>query len=205
MDTERLWVEAAKSVLERHAHPITQHEAVALVYGRAWRDIFEEMRRRWPDVCRAIEQVGALFEVEMERLKSRCDVPIHSSIALLKRLAEDHPVAVVSGSTRDYIEESMRLGSFERHVAFYLGTEDYPRGKPDPAPYALAAERFGLPPGECLAFEDSHAGVLSAKAAGLRVVGLRRPEAPAQDFSAADAVYADLAEFDLERFVREWA
>jgi len=197
VDTERLWVEAAETVLNRHGHPITHTEAVALVYGHGWRDIYDMMHERWPALCRTIEQTGRLLSEEVDSLKSQCDVRIHSSIALLKRLAASWPVAVVSGSTRGTIEECMRLGGFAEHVSFHLGTEDYAPGKPHPAPYRLAAERFGLPPAECLVFEDSSAGIISAKAAGMWAVALQRPEAPAQDLSAADAVYTDLADFRL--------
>jgi sugar-phosphatase len=39
-------------------------------------------------------------------------------------------------------------------------------GKPDPAPYLLAAERLGVAPGDCLVVEDAAAGLRSARAAG---------------------------------------
>ena len=42
-------------------------------------------------------------------------------------------------------------------------------GKPDPAPYLLAAKRLNVNPSECWAFEDSNAGMKSAIAAGCRV------------------------------------
>jgi mannitol-1-/sugar-/sorbitol-6-phosphatase len=48
------------------------------------------------------------------------------------------------------------------------------RGKPDPQPYLLAAERLGVLPSELLVFEDTDVGVAAAKAAGTRVVGLTR-------------------------------
>ncbi len=76
-----------------------------------------------------------------------------------------------------------------------VATEDTPRGKPDPAPYLLAAERLGVAPEACVAFEDSRAGVLSAKAAGMRVVALQRPGAPKQDLSDADEVLMELGDF----------
>lgn len=50
--------------------------------------------------------------------------------------------------------------------------DDVKRGKPDPEPYLLAAERLGVNPAQCLVIEDSINGVKSGKAAGCRVVGL---------------------------------
>lgn len=47
---------------------------------------------------------------------------------------------------------------------------DVSRGKPHPEPFLTAAARLGVEPGRCLAFEDSHNGVRSAHAAGMRVI-----------------------------------
>jgi sugar-phosphatase len=43
---------------------------------------------------------------------------------------------------------------------------DVPRGKPDPAPYLLAAERLGVDPATCLVVEDAPAGLEAAQRAG---------------------------------------
>lgn len=201
MDTERLWVAAAETVLAQLGRPVTHAEALALVYGRGWVDIYRDMEQRWPGLFRDMDHASGLLGAEMEARKRQADVRIHSSIALLRRLAASYPVAIVSGSTRGYIQECMALGGFTDHVAFIVGCEDYPRGKPDPAPYALAAERAAVPAPACVVFEDSRAGIASAKAAGMHAVALQRPAAPAQDFSAADEVYADLADFPAERYL----
>ena len=46
------------------------------------------------------------------------------------------------------------------------------KGKPDPECFLLAAERIGIPPEECLVFEDSIAGIKAALASGGRCVAL---------------------------------
>jgi mannitol-1-/sugar-/sorbitol-6-/2-deoxyglucose-6-phosphatase len=52
---------------------------------------------------------------------------------------------------------------------------DEPNGKPAPDVYLAAARRLGLSPARCLAVEDSPAGVLAAKAAGLRCLAVPDP------------------------------
>lgn len=69
---------------------------------------------------------------------------------------------------------------------------DVPVGKPDPAPYRLAAERLGLRPSDCLAVEDAPAGLSSARAAGCRTLGLTTTH-PAGEL-VADAVVGTLAD-----------
>ena len=50
--------------------------------------------------------------------------------------------------------------------------EDVLKGKPDPEPFIKAAHALNVTPSECVAFEDSPSGVLSAKRAGCFTVAL---------------------------------
>lgn len=72
------------------------------------------------------------------------------------------------------------------------------RTKPDPAPYLLAARKLGLPPEQCIAVEDSVAGVTSAMSAGTHVMQLRATTTAAQPVEGVARVLASLAEFPLE-------
>jgi len=130
-----------------------------------------------------------------QALRGATDIRIHSSIALLEKLSQRHPVAIVSGSTRRQVSDAITLMGVGERLQFYLGSEDYPRGKPDPACFLLAAKRFGIDPAECLVFEDSSAGVSAAKAAGMHCVALCRPGHPHQNLSGADNILADLADW----------
>ncbi len=60
--------------------------------------------------------------------------------------------------------------------------------KPAPNVFLLALARLNLPAAECVAFEDSRNGLISAKAAGLRTVVSPGPYTEDQDFTGADAV-----------------
>lgn len=202
VDSERLWVAAAEEVLAAKGHPVTHGQALALIYGRAWGDIREDLLRDYPDSFAGVEDLEGLMGEVFERLQGACDIRIASSIALLRRLAATHPVGIVSGSSRRVVEEMLELAAVADLVSCIVSTEDTPRGKPDPAPYLLAAERLGVPPETCVAFEDSRAGVLSAKAAGMVAVGLQRDGAPRQDLSEADLLVTDLAEIDLRALYR---
>lgn len=64
-----------------------------------------------------------------------------------------------------------RLG-LETPLAARICGEDCARGKPDPEPYRRGAERLGVDPARCLVFEDSLAGIQSARAAGMRVIAI---------------------------------
>ena len=65
--------------------------------------------------------------------------------------------------------------------------------KPAPDVFTLALRRLGLPPRACIAFEDSEAGLASARAAGLRVVLTPSVYTDQGDFAGADWLLPDLA------------
>jgi sugar-phosphatase len=51
-------------------------------------------------------------------------------------------------------------------------SDDVTNGKPHPEPYLKGAEQLGANPVECLVFEDAPAGIQSARAGGMKVVGV---------------------------------
>ncbi|QHN02349.1 HAD family phosphatase [Granulicella sp. WH15] len=85
------------------------------------------------------------------------------------------PFAVVSGSTRDSVVASLEtLGILDRFETLVCAG-DYKRGKPDPEPFLLAAERLGIAPKDCLVFEDTDMGIESATRAGMSSVKVLQP------------------------------
>ena len=90
-------------------------------------------------------------------------------------------LAIVSGARRSEIEAVLSTLAWGRHVGLIVAMEDLPTGVSKPAPdgYLLAIERLNqqftdlaLQPDECLAVEDSFAGIEAAKAAGIPVLGV---------------------------------
>ncbi len=73
-----------------------------------------------------------------------------------------------------------------------ISADDVTLGKPDPECFRLGARALGLPPGRCLALEDSPAGVASARAAGVAVIALHTTHTAAE-LADADGFADDLA------------
>ena len=82
-----------------------------------------------------------------------------------------------------------------------VSSEEVARGKPAPDVYLEAARRVGVEPARCAAIEDSHGGIRSAKAAGMRVVAVPNPTYPPDEesLSLADVTLASLAELSREK------
>jgi HAD superfamily hydrolase (TIGR01509 family) len=83
-----------------------------------------------------------------------------------------------------------------------VSSEEVAAGKPAPDVYLEVARRLGVDPHECTAIEDSHNGILSAKAAGMRCIAM--PNAhypPGAAVADADAVVGSLSELTPEVLV----
>lgn len=85
------------------------------------------------------------------------------------------PFAIVSGSTRDSVEASLRVIGLLDRFDVLVCAGDYARSKPDPEPFLIAAQRLGVRPQACLVFEDTQMGIDSATSAGMASVRVPPP------------------------------
>jgi HAD superfamily hydrolase (TIGR01509 family) len=85
------------------------------------------------------------------------------------------PLAVVSGSRRDSVVGSLTALHLIDKFDVLVCAEDYARGKPAPDCFLVAAERLGVPPEDCLVFEDTDLGIEAATAAGMASVRVPAP------------------------------
>lgn len=89
------------------------------------------------------------------------------------RFAAEHArLGIVSGAAREEIVPVVAAAGLGELFATVVADDDVVLGKPDPESYLLALEALGRAGHETLVFEDTEAGVASAKAAGTRVVAL---------------------------------
>jgi beta-phosphoglucomutase len=110
--------------------------------------------------------------------------------------AERVPVVVVSGAFRREIEPVLTAAGLDGYLTAIVAADDVEHGKPHPAGYLRALELLGesLSPHEVVAFEDTEAGVTSAKGAGLRclaVLGTHPPERLRHADEVVDAIDVD--------------
>ncbi len=88
-------------------------------------------------------------------------------------------MAIVSGAVRSEIELVLDRIAIASHFSVIVAGDEIPTSKPEPEGYLLAVERLNqnhpelkLKPFECLAIEDTFAGIEAAKRAGIPVVGV---------------------------------
>ena len=112
--------------------------------------------------------------------------------AFIRQAAAAVPIAIASGAQRHEIEEILDATGLRRFFATIVAAGETARGKPFPDPYARAFQLLdeangGLSMNRCVAIEDSRWGLESARAAGLRCVGVTTSY-PASELPGAELV-----------------
>ena len=125
---------------------------------------------------------------------------IPGAVEAVERLAARWPLGLASSSNRELIDLALESSGLGRLFAATVSSEEVARGKPAPDVYLEAARRLGVQPGRCAAIEDSENGILSAKAAGMRVLAIPNPQFPPapEALAEADAVLASIVELTPE-------
>jgi HAD superfamily hydrolase (TIGR01509 family) len=146
------------------------------------------------------EQISAEVVRRMQaRYQERLPL-IDGAREAVERLARRWPLAVASSSNRPLIDAVLRLSGLSELFQATVSSEEVARGKPAPDVYLEAAARLGVEPARCAAIEDSHSGIRSAKAAGMRVIAVPNASFPPDEESLAEAdvVLGSLSELHPE-------
>lgn len=79
---------------------------------------------------------------------------------------------LVTSGSRDSVTPALRAVGIDHFFQGVVTADEAPAGKPAPAPYRFCLEQFRLRAGDCVAVEDAPSGAVSARAAGLPVIGV---------------------------------
>ncbi|MCD4709211.1 MAG: HAD family phosphatase [Bacteroidales bacterium] len=99
--------------------------------------------------------------------------PIAGLYAFLDQITGNgHRLALATSAPTLNIELGLQKLKLENTFEHIVGKVDVSHGKPHPEVYLTTVERLGIPLENCIVFEDSRAGIQSARNAGLPVVGI---------------------------------
>lgn len=96
--------------------------------------------------------------------------PIEPVVEMARRFHGTAPLAIASGGRREIVLSTLTALDLVWLFDVIVSADDYERGKPHPDPFLLAARLMGVPPGDCLVFEDTPTGIEAARAAGMQCV-----------------------------------
>jgi HAD superfamily hydrolase (TIGR01509 family) len=186
VDTEHLWDEVRERLTDEWGGRYTPEaqEAMMGMSSLEWSRYLHETvgLREPPDVINAevVRRMLARYEEELP--------VVDGAREAVQRLHDDgFALAVASSSNRELIDGVLRRLEVEALFAVTVSSEEVARGKPAPDVYLEATRRLGVEAARCAAVEDSHSGIGSAKAAGLRVIAIPNPTFPPDEDALAEA------------------
>jgi beta-phosphoglucomutase len=100
----------------------------------------------------------------------------------------------------DFVLDGVLIGNVPLRNCFKAVVDGHQvsRPKPDPEVYLRVAALLGVEPRNCVVFEDSHAGIEAARAAGARVVGLRTTH---KEFKNIELAVDDFRSAELDKWL----
>jgi HAD superfamily hydrolase (TIGR01509 family) len=191
--------EAFAQFNDRHGLPRLTADMRARLDGKRNRDIFPIIFGRTLSPEDQTRYAGEKETIYRELSRGRL-VPVAGLVRLLD-LLDGHglPAALATSAPIENVVHTLQeLGLAER-LTRIVRSDTMARGKPHPDVFLAAAQLIEVPPAECLAFEDAPAGVLAARAAGMRCVALTT-SFPAGTFAAHGAA-PDVEVPDFEAFL----
>jgi len=197
IDSEPFWRRAEMEVFATLGVDLTESETrqtMGLRIDDAVHHWFE--RRPWEGMA-PVEVERAVTARVAELIESE-GAPMPGAMAVIELCRHRSiPMAVCSGSYAMVIEAAMDKLGITSSMSAWHSAEWEPLGKPHPGAYLTTADKLGVDPTACVAFEDSFHGAISAKAARMRVVVVPEPAAlDSPRWGFCDLVLGSLEAFD---------
>jgi HAD superfamily hydrolase (TIGR01509 family) len=196
IDSEQVWDDVREGLAHErggHWHKGAQRDMMGMSSPEWSRYMHDRIGLR--------ESPEEINRIVVERMLERYkDGPpwLPGALDAVRRVAEAFVLGLASSSNRELIDVVLEAGAIADLFKATVSSEEVAAGKPAPDVYLEAAHRLGVEPAQCTAVEDSHNGIRSAKAAGMRCVAIPNPLFPPGDAVAeADLVLGSLAELTV--------
>ena len=165
--------EAAWVAYNRRFGMETGRELIARMYGKRNDEIVRDFFGSELDDAQIIAHGAAKERLYREMLAPKLRETLVPGVR--EFLAGQAPGTVALATNAEPANVDFILDGCALRAAFrvVIDGSQVKRPKPHPEIYLRAAELLGVPPRNCIVFEDSFSGVAAAQAAGTRVVGLR--------------------------------
>ena len=209
-DSEPLHFEAFRLVLAERGAEISRQRYYADYLGYSDVDCIKKMNS---DLGLSLDRSGCdeLFRqkgVVFDKLAAKSNSIIDGAAEFINMLrANDIPIAICSGALYDEIVLSLNGSGFSDAFATIIAADDVSAGKPDPEGYLLALERLNASGGRegrniaadtCVAIEDSHWGLESARGAGMHTIAVTNTYSASELADYTDLTVSGLADISIE-------
>ncbi len=211
VDSEPLHCAAFLEVLSPRGITFTWEEYLEAYVGYDDREALQAAyasRGREIDVDELLELIDAKAEAFERLVAERGAVPYPGVRAFIRGLADRLPLGLCSGALARDIEPILRALGLDRSFGATVTADEVAASKPDPESYRRIVDKLQvrypevpITPGQCLAIEDTPAGIRAARGAGVPVLAVTNSY-PAARLAEASRVVDSLDGMALEDLER---
>lgn len=197
VDSEPVWDRVLRALVEKFGKvydPAFHTSVLGTSRSEALRRMIE-----WFDLPTTLDELVPLYDPTFITFAKQTPPAIKPGAdALLSALAAASiPIALATGSRHEIVDAVLKAHGWDKLFTSVVCGDDVVNGKPAPDVYTEAARRLNCAIGKCIALEDATNGVASAKASGMKVIGVLDPKY-GSDLTAADLVIDSLERVSVE-------
>lgn len=199
IDSDRIISRSYETVLEKHGiKPKLNHRGIVHTPGISSRDNWIRLMQEYSFEADIDELIVRKTQLHTQFMKEGVDA-MPGLFDVLKMLKERGiKMAIASSSTREIIDAAVKHLKIEDYFDAIVSGNEVNRGKPAPDIFLKAAEKLGVPPKECVVFEDAVSGVQAAKAAGMKCIAIPLPTKISNpEFAIADNIFPSLTSVSI--------
>ncbi|MDW7661386.1 MAG: HAD family phosphatase [Bacillota bacterium] len=171
VDSMWIWKQIDIDFLEKRGI-ILPEDLQKQIEGKSFTETAKYFIERF-DLNESIEEIQSEWN-EMARQFYAERIPLKPGVKQLLMNAKLHGIKMGIGTSnsRELLLEVIKAHQIEGFFETIRTSCEVSQGKPFPDIFLKVAEDLGVSPAECLVFEDTHAGVLAAKNAGMKAVAI---------------------------------
>ena len=200
-DTQTLHAEAEEELFKRYGIEIIAQEITERYAGMSDKEFFETV---FSEYGKLIHNVDMIIEEKWKKVldlaRGRISA-IEGVVDLIEKLKRaNFRLGLASAPKKEFIE--LVLSELKIKEYFYAVTSAYEVefGKPNPAIFLLTAKKLSVLPEECTVIEDGKLGMVAAKKAGMKCIGLVNKDNVDKGEYKADKIVKRLTELQLSDF-----
>lgn len=191
LDTERYFYLGIEEAFSRENIQVNMEE-----YKKTLGTVNKVEMQKFNQSAYADEEIARMKEEVVARLREKlCQegAPVKKGLKeLLEALRARAIKRVVATSTpRVWAEKYLASAEIEKEFAYIVTGEEVRAGKPQPDIFLKAAEKVGVAPEKCLILEDSYAGGLAAKRAGIPYIIVPDINPPSEEIKGSALFVAE--------------
>ncbi|MGN6477769.1 MAG: hexitol phosphatase HxpB [Flavipsychrobacter sp.] len=198
-DTEPLWGVSMLRVAEKHGIPITR-ERFKDTRGFHIYEVTEFWSVKYPWEGKSSQEVAEEILddiIALTKIEGRIMPGVLNALKMFK--AEGFKIGLASSSPTRMIEALVEHFGIREYFDCLTSADEVELGKPHPAVFMHCAKQLDAKPINCVVLEDSVNGMISGKAARMKVIAIPEPiHFDDPRFSLADAKLSSMEDLDMD-------